>query len=499
MTTPTSSHHFATRPRSLLRAFAVSAGLGLLTCVGASIPLAAQDRVEPHEAAGWSAMADSVEGEFRHAWTGYLRHARGHDDLRPLSRGHRDWYEGGSLQMTPVDALDTMLLMGLDEEAATAKRLALEGLDFDRDVEVQVFEVTIRLLGGLLSAHQMEGDPRLLELARDLGDRLLPAFDSPTGMPYRYVNLRTGETSGPVSNPAEIGTLTLEFGTLSRLTGEPAYYEAAKGGVEALFHRRSELGLVGSAIDVETGAWQNATSHVGGGIDSYYEYLLKGWLLFGDPDLGRMWRESRESMSRWLADEADSGLWYGHADMRSGERTATLYGALDAFLPGVLALGSRAAGSPARDEAAAQLEDRARRLMDSVDQMWTRWGIEPEVLDYETMEIRSPGYRLRPEAIESAYYLWRFTGDERYREMGRRMFGAVVEACRVEGGYASLEDVRTGERADHMPSYFLAETLKYAWLLFSPPDRLELRTSPEAGAGGVVFNTEAHPLRRASR
>ncbi|HZD05948.1 MAG TPA: glycoside hydrolase family 47 protein, partial [Longimicrobiales bacterium] len=168
--------------------------------------LSAQDT--PAEArTPWPALADSVVGEFRHAWGGFLRYARGHDELRPLSEGYRDWYEGGPFQMTPVDAWDTMLLMGLDAEAAEAKSLVLENLDFDRDVSVQVFEVTIRLLGGLLSAYQMDGDPRLLELATDLGTRLLPAFDSPTGMPYRFVNLRTGETSDSVSNPAEVGTL----------------------------------------------------------------------------------------------------------------------------------------------------------------------------------------------------------------------------------------------------------------------------------------------------
>jgi mannosidase alpha-like ER degradation enhancer 2 len=120
-----------------------------------------------------------------------------------------------------VDAYDTMLLMGLDAEAAGAKRLILDRLSFDRDISVQVFEVTIRLLGGLLSAYQMDHDPRFLTLATDLGDRLLPAFRSPTGMPFRYVNLRTGATRDSVSNPAEIGTLMLEFGSLAKLTGRP--------------------------------------------------------------------------------------------------------------------------------------------------------------------------------------------------------------------------------------------------------------------------------------
>jgi hypothetical protein len=187
-----------------------------------------------------------VRSAFLHAWQGYRRYAWGHDDLDPLSRKPHDWY-GVPFLMTPVDAFDTMLLMGLPGEAADTKRLILERLSFDQDISVQVFEVTIRLLGGLLSACEMDGDSRFLRLATDLGDRLLPAFRSPTGV-SRYVNLRTGATRDPVSNPAEIGA----------------------------------LGLVGSTIDVRTGAWQDSTSHVGGGIDSWYEYLLKSWRLFGD-------------------------------------------------------------------------------------------------------------------------------------------------------------------------------------------------------------------------
>jgi mannosidase alpha-like ER degradation enhancer 2 len=139
---------------------------------------------------------------------------------------------------------------------------------------------------------------------------------------------------------------------------------------------------------------------------------------------------------------------------------------------------------------------RGLRLMDSVEEMWTRWPVEPEEFDYVSMEITSPGYELRPEALDSAYYVWSFTSDERYREMGRRMFEAIVTCCRADAGYASLVDVRTGEKSDLMHSFFLAETLKYAWLLFSPRGALEMRTSPTGQPDAVVFNTEAHPLRR---
>jgi mannosidase alpha-like ER degradation enhancer 2 len=420
------------------------------------------------------AEAAAVRQAFLHAWAGYERYAWGHDQLLPLSNGARDWYPA-SLVMTPVDAFDTMLLMGLDSAATRAKTLILDSLSFDRDFPVQVFEVTIRLLGALNTAYQMDGDRRFLALATDLGNRLLPAFASKTGMPYRYVNLRTGAVSGPVSNPAEIGTLMVEFGTLSKLTGDPRYYDAAKRAVTALFARRSAIGLVGSTIDVETGVWQDRDSHVSGGIDSYYEYLLKSWLLFGDPDFKRMWDESIAAVNRYLPDERSTGYWYGHVDMDTGARAATQFGALDAFLPAVLALGGDL--------------PRAERLMESVYRMWTTFGIEPEVLDYVTMRPIAPGYVLRPEAIESAYYLYRLTGDERYRDMGRVMVDSLLHYTRAEVGFAALASVVTKQQRDQMESFFLAETLKYAWLLFAPPETLDFDS--------VIFNTEAHPVRRA--
>ena len=153
----------------------------------------------------------------------------------------------------------------------------------------------------------MTGDKRLLELADDLGRRCLPMFDSPTGMPYEYVNLHTGAVRGTKSNPAEIGTLLLEYGMLARLTGKQEYYDKAKRALVELYKRRSAIGLVGSEIDVETGKWTDPTAGIMGGIDSYYEYLLKASILFGDKDCARMWRESEAAIDRYLADWRPGG------------------------------------------------------------------------------------------------------------------------------------------------------------------------------------------------
>lgn len=418
-------------------------------------------------------MADRVRVELLHSWRAYERHAWGDDELQPLSRSGRNWH-AESLLMTPVDTLDTLLMMGLDEEADAARELIAARLRFDHDIRVKNFEITIRILGGLLAAYEMTGDPALLEHAHDLGLRLLPAFESPTGMPYMYVNLSTGEVSGAVSNPAEIGTLIVELGTLSRHTGNPIFFHKAKRALVALYERSSPIGLVGEQINVETGEWVSRSSHVGGGIDSYYEYLLKCAVLFDDSDCKAMWRRSVRALDEHLAEEVASGRWYGEVDMETGERLRPEFGALHAFLPGVLALGG-------------ELEN-AEALQRSCFAMWNAHDVEPEVFDYRAMEVVNGRYPLRPEIIESAYYLHHFTGDDRYLDMGRTFFEDLVACCRTEDGYTVLEDVVTGEKGDLMPSYFLAETLKYLYLLFEP--------DPPVDLDEVVFNTEAHPFGR---
>jgi mannosidase alpha-like ER degradation enhancer 2 len=422
-------------------------------------------------------LAAEVKAEFVHAWNGYKKYAWGHDDLKPLSKGYHDWYPQ-PLLMTAVDSLDTMILMDMDAEAAATRKYILDNLSFDKDIEVQNFEITIRLLGALLTNYQLTGDKRLLDLAEDLGKRLLPVFNSPTGMPYRYVNLKTGKVSKPVSNPAETGTLLIEFGTLSKLAGNPIFYEKAKRALVETYNRRSKIGLVGEWINVETGEWTNTDSHISGAIDSYYEYLLKCSLLFGDQDCKRMWNESITAINKYLADELkDEGsveLWYGHADMNTGARRATTYGALDAFFPAVLAL-------------AGDLK-RAKLLQDSSYRMWNHVSVEPEEFDYRARKITSPGYPLRPEIVESTYYLYRYTKDQKYQRMGEQLWRDFVKYCRTDDAYAALKNVTTKEKTDSMQSFLFAETFKYFYLLFAPPETLDFDK--------VIFNTEAHPIRK---
>ena len=415
---------------------------------------------------------DLIVDACRHAWQGYRQYANGYDALMPISKKGQNWYRS-SLMMTPVDAFDTFILMHMTSEATEAKNMIFSGLSFNRDMEVQLFEVSIRFLGGLISSYELSGDHRFLDLAEDLGKRLLPAFKSPTGMPYRYVNLLTGKTRDSLSNPAEIGTYLLEFGKLTQYTGDSGYYKTAKKASFEVYKRRSKIGLVGTIIDVTTGKWVNTESQIGARIDSYYEYLFKAWLLFGDQDCKAAWEASNDAIIKYLYRKADKGAFFTRVDMNTGKETHPLYGALDAFYAGVLALSGNL--------------DLARNIQQGNTYMWAKFHIEPEEFNFMTESVLYAGYELRPENLESCFYLYRLTRDGQYIRMGKRMIDDILLKCRTEAGYAAIADVRTMELKDSMESFFFAETLKYAYLLFSPETLLDLNK--------IVLTTEAHFLK----
>jgi hypothetical protein len=421
-------------------------------------------------------LADEVKQETLRSWKAYKQYAWGHDALKPLSHTYEDWYEH-PLYISPIDAYSTLKLMGSDTEAKEIEDYVVDSLSWDQDVDAKVFEVDIRILGGLLSMYEMTGNPKVLAKTVDFADRLLPAFNTPTGIPTYNVNLRTGKTSGDTVNVAEAGTNILELGILSYYTKDPKYYAAGKRATLAIHSRRSKLGLPGSDINVRTGEWTNRTASICAGVDSYYEYLYKTYSLFGDTTIGRVWNEAIAAVNAHLPEEKDSLLWYGRVNMDSGERTSDVITLYDAFMPAILVLSGDTA--------------RAERLQHTWDVVWREHGLEPTAYDYGKHEVKSGDYDLNPEIIESAYYLYHFTRKPLYREMAARYWSDIKKHCRTDVAFTSVEDVRTMKQKDYMPTFFFAETMKYLYLNFSD----------DRGAfdlDGHVFNTEAHPFRRST-
>jgi len=419
-----------------------------------------------------AAMCDRVKAATQHAWKGYKDFAWGSDDLKPLTKTPRNWYKH-SMLMTPVDAFDTFTMMGLTNEAKEAKDLILSKLDFNIDNDVQVFEITIRLLAGLITAYELDGDKKFLSLATDLANRMMPAFNTPTGMPYRYVHLQTGKIRDSINNPAEIGTLMMEFGKLSKLTGNNAYYSVAKKAIMECYQRRSKLGLVGEQIDVTTGKWMSTQTHISGYIDSYYEYLYKSWILFGDKDFKEAFDTHNKAIKKYLIDKTDHGWFMRHMDMNTGKETSTTYGALDAFYAGLCAYAGDV--------------KTAANIQTANYYMWTKFNMEPEEFNYKTDSVTSAYYILRPENLESCFYLYRLTGETKYLSMAKVMTDDIIDHCKAEAGFASIKNIKTYEQTNSMESFFFSETLKYAYLVFAPASAADLSK--------IVFTTEAHPFK----
>ncbi len=421
-------------------------------------------------------LAEEVRQETLRSWKAYKQYAWGHDALKPLTKSAEDWYEH-PLYISPIDAYSTLKLMGFDAEAKEIEDYVVDSLSWDKDVDAKVFEVDIRILGGLLSMYEMSGNPKVLAKTVDFADRLMPAFNTGTGIPTYHVNLRTGKPSGDTVCVAEAGTNIFELGILSYYTGDPKYYAAGKRATLAVHERRSKLGLPGTDINVQTGEWTNRNASICAGVDSYYEYLYKAYSLFGDTTIGRVWREAIAAVNTHLPEEKDSLFWYGRVNMDDGSRTSSVITLYDAFMPALLVLSGDTV--------------RAERAQQTFDQVWRLHGLEPTAYDYTKREVRAGDYDLNPEIIESAYYLYHFTGKPAYQEMAARYWADIKKHCRTDVAFTSIKDVRTMEQKDYMPTFFFAETMKYLYLVFS-------EGTGRFNLDDHVFNTEAHPFRRGS-
>lgn len=432
-------------------------------------------------------LRDEVREMFYHAFDGYMEHAFPLDELRPLSCEGEDSLGGYAL--TLVDSLDTLALLGDRERFTTSVKWIGKNLQFDINKTVSVFETTIRVLGGLLSAHLIASDyatgmkipsydNQLLNLAEDLARRLLPAFDTPTGIPFGSVNLLHGvdEHESKITSTAGGGTLTLEFGVLSRLTNDPIFEQVTKKAVLGIWARRSKLNLVGAHINVFTGEWTQKDAGIGTSIDSFYEYLLKAYLLFGGEEYLYIFQESYQAAMHYLFNDP----WYVEVNMDSAAIVWPLFNSLQAFWPGLQVLAGDI--------------DPAVRTHAAFFSVWKRYGFTPEGFNLATLTIQQgqKSYPLRPELIESTYLLYKATRDPRYLDAGRDMVASLQYGTRCPCGYCHISDVEFHKKEDHMESFFLAETVKYLWLLFDlavGPDNLV-----ENGPYKYIFSTEGHLL-----
>ncbi|KAG0342857.1 hypothetical protein BG004_005560 [Podila humilis] len=438
----------------------------------------------------------AVRRGFEHAWQGYRKYAWGHDEIKPVSGSTRDPFNGWGATM--IDSLDTLLIMGFHQEFDEALEWIRTSFDFTKEPKRQLpfFETVIRYLGGFLSAYELSGEQLLLDKAKELGSYMLNSFKY-GAFPQGRVTIDPKYTSQAYTfNLAEIGTIQLEFTRLSQLSGNPVYEQKARAVISRLNSAVSEIpGLYPEILqDTEGINYKSFAADINGGADSFYEYLLKDWILLDgkDNELRDMFVSSVDSMQKYMVSRPSSANSMGATNFAiigtvstKTKKIEPQMGHLGCFIAGSLAMGSKYFDRPQDMTLARQVAEACY-----LSYHHTITGLGPEHFRFRRENERGTvfkverdtffytwgidkNYILRPEAIESLWILFRLTGDKTYQDKAWEMFQDVTKPRSYD---------------NKMESFFLAETLKYFYLIFSPPDVISL--------DDFVLNTEAHPLRR---
>ncbi|XP_049588572.1 ER degradation-enhancing alpha-mannosidase-like protein 1 [Syngnathus scovelli] len=455
-------------------------------------------------------MKEKAREMFYFGYDNYMKYAFPKDELNPIDCEGRgpDVHNPsninindvlGNYSLTLIDALDTLLVLGNVTEFRRAVELVIDTVSFDKDSTVQVFEANIRILGSLISAHilltdskhpfgrvSFEGyDNQLLHLAHDLAVRLLPAFENTsTGIPHPRVNLKSGVPYGSINETctAGAGSLLVEFGILSRLTGDSTFESVARRAVRALWKlRNSETGLLGNIVNIQTGHWVGKQSGLGAGMDSFYEYLLKSYILFGEKEDYAMFQAAYASIQNHLRrgrescneGEGDPPI-YVNVNMMSGEIMNTWIDSLQAFFPGLQVLNGDV--------------ENAICLHAFYYAIWKRFGALPERYNWQRQAPDVLFYPLRPELVESTYLLYQATKNPFYLHVGMDILQSLETNTKVRCGYATLHHVVHKSKEDRMESFFLSETCKYLYLLFDEDNPLH------KSGNKYIFTTEGHVM-----
>lgn len=500
----------------------------------------------------WNSRRDEVKGAFMASWSDYSKNAWGYDVYAPITGKGKNIKNSGPLGWIIVDSLDTLILMDLKEELEDAKSWVNHELTYDLDNSVHTFETTIRMLGGLLSAYYLTEDEVYSEKAVHLGNKLLPAFDTSNGLPGSEVNLKTGKKSfdaGGIST-AEIATLQLEFKYLATITGEQMYWDAVDNIMKVLDRANNSPvvnkydGLVPILMNPNDGMFNTDVIRLGSRGDSYYEYLLKQYLQTGEEIYLTMYNNSFNGIKQHLTGRSkpNNYLYFGELDRGLDGPLSNKMDHLVCFFGGLFALGAtnglsleEAKKMPWWDKYHQEQLKYGEELGKTCYHMYhdiPSTGLSPEIVHFNTNDElkkysppdaywseegdffvkKTDAHNLqRPETVETLYYLYKITGDLKYREWGWEIFQNFVTQSGIGGPdqlggfkgplrFTTISDVfktnNKGKFSDNLESFWLAETLKYLYLLFSDEDVAGGEKWKKWNLNNIVFNTEAHPLPR---
>lgn len=464
---------------------------------------------------------ESVRSLINFSLDKYLQHGFPYDEVKPIScepkfRNFDDLNDIGTNDVlgnfttTLIDSLSTAAVLGDRDLFFSLTNLVHStyesyNMTFAMNSTVQVFETTIRIIGGLISSHLYATDPNkkvflgddyrdsfLLNLARDMADRLLKAYLTPTGLPFPRINLLNGMTGLPNSlinenNAAGIASPIFEFTLLSYLTHDEKYAKVSRFAFDKIWAKRSPLDLLPMSLNPLTTRPYMTHTGIGASVDSFYEYALKSSILFNDDSLYTIWEKSYNA----LKVTSKSDWFYTNIFSTTGQLSSHWIDSLSAFFPGLQVLYG-------------DIDDaRLKHLMSL--KLWDTFGGIPERWEFQTFTSQNyleeldekervkqvlplEWYPLRPEFIEATYFLYRATKDPFYLNIGYRILDDLLFRFKQECGLSGIQNIAKGEFQDRMETFVISETLKYLYLLFD--DDNEIHRSRD----NIIFSTEAQPV-----
>ncbi|KIW61688.1 hypothetical protein PV05_01780 [Exophiala xenobiotica] len=492
-----------------------------------------------------------VKEAFKRCWRSYRERAWLRDELAPVSGGGSDTFGGWAASLVDaLDTLWIMDLKD-DIMEAVAAAVDID-FSTSTDPTINIFETTIRYLGRFLAAYDLSGDRRLLTKAVEVGEMLLVAFDTPNHMPitrWDWKKAAAGaekQVAPDFMLVSELGSLSLEFTRLSQLTDDSRWYDAVDRITRLFDQQQAQTKLPGLWPVVVNPKDQDMTSDrsftLGGMSDSLYEYFAKEYAPLGG--LAPLYENLYEqSMAASIQHLLFRPMTPSNADVLfGGDARADDHGVvqepraqhLTCFAGGMFALGGRLfsndehvaigqrltdgciwayenmpvgvmpeiahfAPCPAKDRCVWDTATYDAAILERAGSASANSNIDEIVLLQKRLppgftDIDDRRYILRPEAIESVFIMYRVTGNKTYPEKAWQMFQSIQNITRTEFANAALSEITaTGidgwpPKDDRMESFWLAETLKYFYLIFSEPSLISLDE--------YVLNTEAHPLRR---
>ncbi|PIC26442.1 hypothetical protein B9Z55_019016 [Caenorhabditis nigoni] len=437
-----------------------------------------------------------------HAWQGYKNYSWGANELKPMAKtpNSQNIFGGSQMPATIVDAADTLFIMDLKDQYKEARDYIEKNFSMTKSTStLSVFETTIRFLGGLVSLYALTQEKFYIDKAREVGEALLPAFNTPSGIPKSNLDVASkhasnyGWANGGQSILSEVGSLHLEFLYLSRIANAPIFEKKVKKIRDALEKAEKPNGLYSNYINPDTGKFTGSHMSLGALGDSFYEYLIKSYVQsnYTDRQAKNMYWDVSDAIQKHMIKVSKQSKLTYTVELNGGQPQHKM-GHLACFVPGMFALQ---AINEDTEEEKSRIMTLAEELAKTCHESYIRseTHIGPEMfyfndMDEATSKHSENGYIQRPEVIEGWFYLWRLTGKTMYRDWVWDAVQAVEKYCRVESGFTGLQNVYNPKagRDDVMQSFFLAEFLKYAYLTFADDSLISLEK--------WVFNTEAHPV-----